>query len=247
MSKRTIFTTITPLPSHVTRETVIETLHTHTEMIDLNPLVIERHPIKPPGKATAEEFHCTWYSITDRISYLPGGIAKGKVTYSACFHNLANGLQTHVYAPAGLDIKEKWSVGGSLPGEPQQPVEIGQGIPLSGLYLREDIDMTCNFMMTSFVRKTLQGAHSKLIGRLVVKTQLSEREKDMERMTQASISSGPSSPGLRYSDSVHSAQTPCAGGILSPGFPSPNASQGICSLYLSFASTLETETISSWF
>lgn len=217
MSKRSIFTTITPLPSHVTRETVIETLHSHTEMIDLNPLVIERHAIKPPGKATAEEYHCQWYAITDRISYFPG--IKGKVTYNACFHDLAIGLQTHVYAPAGLDIKEKWSVGGTLPGEPQEAVEIGQGIPLSGLYLREDIDMTCNFVMTSFVKKTLQNAHNKLIARLVVKTQLSERDKDMERQANASMYSSDGSkrsPQMLYAGSSHSSQ-----GLISPGMPSP--------------------------
>ncbi len=34
MSKRTVFTTITPLPAGITRETVIETLHNHFEMIE---------------------------------------------------------------------------------------------------------------------------------------------------------------------------------------------------------------------
>lgn len=64
MSKRTVFTTITPLPAGVTREVVLETLHNHVEMIDLNPLVIERHVCPPPRDATAEEYHCTWYSLT---------------------------------------------------------------------------------------------------------------------------------------------------------------------------------------
>jgi hypothetical protein len=174
MSKRTFFTNITPLPPGITRQTVLETLYTHVEMIDLNPLVEERHPIKPPGKATAEEYHCQWYELTDRISYLPGGLVSGKVTYQACFHDLANGLQTHVYAPMGLDIKNKWTIGGTLPGEPTQPVEIGQGIPLQGLYLREDVDMRCNMLMTNFVKKTLKKAHAALVARLVVKAQLYE-------------------------------------------------------------------------
>lgn len=34
MSKRTVFTTITPLPTGITRETVLETLHNHFEMIE---------------------------------------------------------------------------------------------------------------------------------------------------------------------------------------------------------------------
>jgi hypothetical protein len=36
MSKRTVFTTVTPLPLGVSRATVLETLHGHLEMIDLN-------------------------------------------------------------------------------------------------------------------------------------------------------------------------------------------------------------------
>ena len=172
MSKRSIFTTVTPLPAGITRDSVISTLYDHTEMIDLNPLVIERHPVKPPANATPEEFHCLWYELTDRIQYLPGGLVTGKVSYHACFHNLPQGLQTHVYAPLGLNIKNKWTLGGSLPGEPKEPVELGIGVPKSGLWLREDVDMKCNVVMTSFVKKTLKKAHGTLVARLVEKAHL---------------------------------------------------------------------------
>jgi len=172
MSKRTVFTTLTPLPAGISRETVLETLHDHLEMIDLNPLVEERHPIKSPPKATAEEYHCQWYSLTDRVQYLPGGLASGKVSYNACFHDLPIGLQTHVYAPMGLNIKGKWTLGGSLPGESVAPVEMGVGAPLQGLWIREDVDMKCNIMMTSFVKKTLKKAHASLVDRLLVKAQI---------------------------------------------------------------------------
>jgi len=141
-------------------------------MIDLNPLVEERHPIQPPPNATPEEFHCLWYQITDRINYLPGGMMSGKVSYNACFHDLEWGVQTHCYAPMGLDIKGKWTLGGSLPGEPIAPVEIGVGAPLHGLYLREDVDMKCNVMMTSFVKKTTKKAHASLVDRLLVKASI---------------------------------------------------------------------------
>jgi hypothetical protein len=152
----------------------METLHSIEEMIDLNPLVEERHPIKAPSNASPEEFYCTWYSITDKISYLPGGMASGRVTYNACFHNLEWGVQTHCYAPMGLNIKGKWTLGGSLPGEPIAPVEIGLGAPLQGLYLREDVDMKCNVLMTSFVKKTTMKAHSLLVERLVAKAHKSD-------------------------------------------------------------------------
>lgn len=100
MSKRTVFTIATPLPPGVTRQIVLDFLHDHQEMIDLNPLVRERHPILPPPHASPDERDCQWYSLTDKISYLPR--IAGDVTYTCAFHNLPTGLQTHCYAPAGL-------------------------------------------------------------------------------------------------------------------------------------------------
>lgn len=184
MSKRTLFTTVTPLPAGITRETVLETLHDHLEMIDLNPLVTERHPIRPPPEADAEEFHAQWYSVTDKVNYLPGGLYSGAVSFNCCFHDLPNGLQTHIYAPMGLDMRGKWTVGGTLPGEPRQPVEMGIGIPKTGLYLREDVNMKVNFVMTKFVKGTTKKTHGKLVQRLVEKAHLIEAEVHNSALTE---------------------------------------------------------------
>ncbi|KAK3390934.1 hypothetical protein B0H63DRAFT_126601 [Podospora didyma] len=172
MSKRTVFTTISPLPPNIPRQLVIEFLHDHEEMIDLNPLVIERHPIKPPAHCPPDEMDCAWYSLTDKISYLPGGLMSGDVTYTCAFHDIPTGVQTHCYAPAGLNIQGKWTLNGSLPGEPVQPVELGIGAPATGLYLREDVNMKCNVIMTSFVKRTLKKSHATLVDRLKSKAQL---------------------------------------------------------------------------
>ncbi|RYO84428.1 hypothetical protein DL764_009333 [Monosporascus ibericus] len=173
MSKRTTFTTVSPLPPDITkREVVLEFLHDHEQMIDANPLVVERHPIAAPARAPADErASCAWWGITDRIAYLPGGAVTGSVTYEAAFNDLPDGLQTHVYAPLGTDIRGRWSLGGSLrgEGEPAVPVEMGIGAPAQGLYIREDVDLRCNFLMTSFVKKSLQKAHGVIIERLVRK------------------------------------------------------------------------------
>ncbi|KAI1102774.1 hypothetical protein F4804DRAFT_333932 [Jackrogersella minutella] len=167
ISKRTTFTTISLLPPGIAREVVIAFLHNHVEMIDLNPLVIERHQIAPPAHAPAEERRCVWWSMTDKISYLPGGVVSGDVTYTAAFNDLPNGVQTHSYAPMGTDIRGRWSLNGTLPGEPPEPVELGIGAPRQGLYLREDVELRCNFVMSSFVKKTLKKAHSTLVDRLL--------------------------------------------------------------------------------
>jgi hypothetical protein len=224
MSKKTIFTTITPLPAGVSRETVMETLHDHLEMIDLNPSHEERHRINPPPEATPEEYHCTWYQITDKVSYLPAGMYTGNVSFKACFHDLTYGLQTHVYAPMGLDIKEKWTLGGSLPGEPLQPVEIGIGVPISGLYLREDVEMKCNFLMTKFVKKTLKQSLATLVARLVVKSQLQEAAAANKRLTYDPTSqfAPPLSPPLSPPMSP-----PAHSGSIRMGFPAQNQWQQV--------------------
>jgi hypothetical protein len=141
-------------------------------MIDLNPLVQERRPIKPPAKASPEEYHCQWYEITDKVQYLPGGLYSGSVSFNACFHDLADGIQTHIYAPMGLEIRGRWTIGGSLPGEPQAPVEIGKGIPQTGLYLREDNNVKCNILMAGIVKKNLKHSHAALIARIIARAQL---------------------------------------------------------------------------
>jgi len=147
------------------------------------------------------------------------------------------GLQTHVYAPMGLDIKEKWTLGGNAPGEPVQPAEIGIGAPISGLYLREDVEMKCNFLMTRFVKKTLKDSLATLVARLLVKSQLQEAAENNKRLEygyspQGSPMSPPLSPpstgGLdmafpRYSKpnrfSVQTAVSEMDGSQKSPGFP----------------------------
>lgn len=172
MSKRTTFTSITPLPVGISRTMALQFLHDHAEMIDLNPLVIERHTISPPARAEPEERDCVWYSITDKISYLPGtDLISGNVTYTCAFHDLPRGLQTHCYAAMGLEIRDKWSVGGTEPGEAPEVQELGLGAPMTGLYIREDVDFKCNVFMAGFVKKTLKKSHATLVEAMARKAQ----------------------------------------------------------------------------
>lgn len=135
-------------------------------MIRLNPLVLRLQETTPPPNAAADEYNCAWYEITDEISYLPGGLYKGEVTYKACFNDLPNGIQTHTFAPAGLDLRGKWTVGGNEPGEPRETLELGMDAPREGLYVREDVDMRCNIFLTGFVKKNLTKAHKSVVDRL---------------------------------------------------------------------------------
>jgi len=225
MSKRSVYTTITPLPEGVTRATVLETLHTHTEMIDLNPLVQERHPIKPPAKASPEEYHCQWYEITDTVQYLPGGVLSGSVSFNACFHDLADGIQTHIYAPMGLEIRGRWTVGGSLPGEPQGPVEIGKGIPLTGLYLREDNIVKCNILMAGIVKKNLKHSHAALVARILARAQLQDATQPNEQRNESPPTSDHSLSKDAFLPLPHSSPRPAYNSLhfsqSSPDYPPP--------------------------
>ncbi|OAP61270.1 hypothetical protein AYL99_03471 [Fonsecaea erecta] len=174
MKRKSVYTNITPIPSHIPRQLAIDMLHNHGEIIELNPLVIGYKAIKAPQTAPADEFFSTWYEINERIQYVPG-IGKagaGKISFKGCFHDMPWGLQTHVYAPMGVDLRNKWQIRGNQPGEPPESRELGSNAPPEGLYLREDIEIKCNPAMVSFVKKEMKAASKTMVDRLVKKAEL---------------------------------------------------------------------------
>lgn len=57
-----------------------------------------------------------------------------------------------------------------MPGEPREPVDPEMSDPpTQGLYLQEDVDMQCPFLVSGFVRSTLARSHSTLVERLAEK------------------------------------------------------------------------------
>lgn len=164
-------------------------------MIDLNPLVISRHLLPlPPAEASPEEQSAKWYQITDKISYLPG--VQSSVSYNACMHDLADGLQTHTFAPAGVEIRGKWQIGGDAAGEEAR--ELGMdGVPRRGLYLREETELKCNFLMTGFIKKNLKNAHAKVVERIIEAARQKEPKPPVPAKDPGYHSRGPSvSSGL---------------------------------------------------
>jgi hypothetical protein len=174
MRKKTNYTQITPIPSHIPRRLAIDLLHAHGEIITLNPLVLEFRPVKAPRDAPADEFYSTWYEIEQRVQYVPGmgKMGAGKLKFQGCFHDMDYGIQTHMYAPANVDLRNKWRICGNQPGEPKEVPEIGIGAPAEGLYLREDVEIKCNIAMASFVKKEMRAAASKMVERLIKKAEL---------------------------------------------------------------------------
>jgi hypothetical protein len=174
MRKKAQYVNITPIPSFIPRQLAIDFLHSHGEIIELNPLVTGHQPIKAPRDAPADEFYSTWYEISQRIQYIPGigKIGSGAIKFRGVFHDLPFGLQTHTYAPANVDLRNKWQICGNQPGEPPEPKELGSGAPPEGLYIREDVEIKCNVTMVNFVKKEMKAAAKIMIERLVKKAEL---------------------------------------------------------------------------
>jgi hypothetical protein len=174
MKKKDVYTNITALPSFIPRQLALDILHSHSEIITLNPLVIEHHAIPAPRDAPAEEYYSSWYEISERLQFVPGigKLGAGKLTFRGCFHDVPWGVQTHIYVPMGVDLRHNYRIAGNQPGEPPEHRELGIGAPASGLYLREDIEVRCNITMISFVKSNLKSATKVLVDRLIKKAEL---------------------------------------------------------------------------
>lgn len=161
-------THITPLPASVTREAAVAYLHNHHQMIELNPLVLRHERTLPHPNAPQDEAESmVWYEITDMIQYIPGTPIKSEVSYKAGFYDMPNGLQTHTFAPGGVELRGKWFVGGNAPGEPREDIEIGSNKPRDGLYIQEEVDLRCNVFFTNFVKKNLKKSHATVVDKIV--------------------------------------------------------------------------------
>lgn len=119
-------------------------------MIDLNPLVIDRHCISAPTQGDEGETDGQWYGITDRISYIPW-LWTSSVQYSSYFQNLPNGLRTHVVAPLGLDMRGEWTLEGEV----------------ADITLREVVVMNCAAILVPLVRTNIRRSHQTLVDALI--------------------------------------------------------------------------------
>lgn len=179
LRKKEAYTVVTPIPGFIPRQLAIDMLHAHSEVITLNPLVLSHRPVAAPRTAAADEFYSTWYEIVERIQYVPGlgRAGAGHISFCSCFHDLPWGLQTHIYAPLGIDLRNRYRVASNQPGveRPDARRELGLeelGAPRDGLYLREDIEIRCNIAMLTFVKSQLRAASRQMLARFVKKAEL---------------------------------------------------------------------------
>ena len=219
MPRKVAYTQITPIPSHIPRQMGIDLLHSHGELIELNPLVLEYHQIKPPRDAPADEFFSIWYEITERIQIIPGTgkLGSGKINFRGVYHDMPWGLQTHVYPPGGIDLRVKYSIKGNQPGEPPEPRELGSAAPAEGLYLREDIEIKCNFTMVSFVKKGMKEASKVMIDRLIKKATLIDAELLRQMMESHNLNENPPQSAIGGQSPIPPNSPGLSGTPFSPG------------------------------
>lgn len=163
---RSVFSSLTPLPR--SSDAALESLHDHVAMITQNPLVVQYAPCQPPPFAPPDELDAIWYELTDRIALLPYGLLPHHVHYHACFRDTPQGVQTHVYAPMGVDIRNDWRVSDRQDSQGRSEV-----------VLQEQVDLRCPFGLTTFVRRTLRQAHAELVDRLVTAGSQSLSRRDV--------------------------------------------------------------------
>lgn len=103
-------------------------------------------------------------------------MGSGKISFNGCFHDMPWGLQTHIYAPLNIDLKNRYRIAGNQPGvEPPEQLEIGLsslGAPSDGLYLRDDVEIKCNVGLVSFVKAQLKAASKEMVSRIIKKAEL---------------------------------------------------------------------------
>lgn len=146
------------MPKGTTIQAVRNILRDHEAMIQLNPLTFEQKVIEPPSFASAEEQSFKWYEVRDHIHYLPCG----SIDYQTGFCDGEDGLETHTYAPMGVQIVSLWTVTG-----PEKLEEVGMDEDTEfDVYLREDVELTCSFVLRSSIQWTMMNSHREMAKRL---------------------------------------------------------------------------------
>lgn len=172
-----------------------------------------------------DEYFSQWYEIAEVITW--GFGMKKKISFKGVFHDLPYGMQSHVYAPMGVDMRNKYRIGGNQPGEPREARELGVDTPLDGLYLREDVEIVCNIALASYVKKEAKDATGKMVERMLRKAELLDEGKLHAMFENGMLKTskpngfGPGVPSGSFDGSVTPNSVPSSPGASSVGFGSP--------------------------
>jgi hypothetical protein len=139
-------TTSTPIPPNISIQDVLNLLHDHIAMMDLNPLVVSHNHIPSPDIVPAWD---STFLVTDQISCY---FCKTDTKYQASFRNTADGLETEFKAALGVTGKAVWKVEKRPTSESMNPE----------LVLVEIAKVTCPWLLRPFVEGDFKTSHQEL-------------------------------------------------------------------------------------
>ena len=144
----------TPIPTDVRREDLIATLHDHSFLITINPLVYRHEETGRTGDRVQ-------YDVWDKVDMLPFGLWKHDVQFTVAFEDTSDGVVTDVQAPMNLTSHVRYTVqrdqsqGGSAGGE-------GTNAGGAGWMLVEELENSCSVFLKTFIDSTMVAVHKKI-------------------------------------------------------------------------------------
>ncbi|CAN9410752.1 unnamed protein product [Alternaria alternata] len=145
MRKKAQYVNITPsATSYIPRQLAIDFLHSHGEIIELNPLVTGHEPINTARRSCRRILFNMMEAAQSNFE------ASSMTCPSACRHTLMR-LQMSNCATSGRFAET--SLANHLSRKSWAQVR-----PPEGLYIREDVEIKCNMTMLKFVKKEMKAA-----------------------------------------------------------------------------------------
>lgn len=90
----------------------------------------------------------------------------------------ANGVCRNSCRYGTKEVDANSGVCGNAPGEPREPAELGSNAPRDGLYIKEELDLRCNMLMTGFVKSNLKKSHAVVVEKIIARAgQMAPPEK----------------------------------------------------------------------
>lgn len=160
-------TTTSSLPHTISAKRILATLHDHSLLMELNPLVKSHHLLNPTSPQEAQDSStskCT-YRITERLSYLPFHLWDSEITFTATFQDTELGLITKVSAPLGVEMNSEWKLLTSNERRSDSLLQrsVGNGIGEEEEWiLQETATVSCSMFMMPFVKTQIKQSRGNI-------------------------------------------------------------------------------------
>ncbi len=163
-----------PLPTYLTPEVMLESLHSYEPLITANPYQIgfERRPVQIEELVNDPFFRedgrrLQAFVVYDRVPIIPGvgSWATKEVVIPCVFQSFAYGVRCRAEAQAGVTVRSSYEVRGR--GEVQGGPDVLLS-PSAGDYeLVEIAHIECGALVKPFVKRSFATAHQEILQNMV--------------------------------------------------------------------------------